>query len=144
MIIYSLAHADSVLEASLIRAMKKGGGKLNPCTITLHGPPGVGKTSLKRVILGEPPLAMEKQNSTNIMEKAARAISTKRFKANRGQLLMEVNNEELIKMLARKVNSIPRRLGDHTKPVSIVCHIMYAHLNLNFILPIKVSLVTIV
>ena len=103
MIIYSLAH---VLELSLIRAMKEGGGKLNPCTITLHGPPGVGKTSLKRVILGQPPLPKEEQNSTNIMENPARAMSTNRLATAGGQLLKEVDKEELIKMLAETVESL--------------------------------------
>ena len=123
MIISSLAHADSVLESSLIRAMEEGGGKLNPCTITLHGPPGVGKTSLKRVILGQPPLPKEKQNSTNIMENPARAISTNRLK---GQLIKEVDNKELIKMLAKKVKSLPPREPQHHdtieqhNPVSVV------------------------
>ena len=122
MIIYSLA----LLEASLIRAMKEGGGKLNSCNITLHGPPGVGKTSLKRVILGQRPLPKDEQNSTNIMENPARAISTNRLTAAKGQLIKEVNNDEIIKMLAKKVRSLPPLEPQHHdsieqhNPVSVV------------------------
>lgn len=86
--------------------MKEGGGKMKPCNTILHGPPGVGKSSLKRVILGVPPLPKEKQNATHIIEKAARAVSTKRFTANGKRILAEVNNTQLIKMLAKKAESI--------------------------------------
>ena len=86
--------------------MREGGGKMKPCNITLHGPPGVGKTSLKRVILGQPPLSKEKQNGMPIIENAARAVNTSRFTANGKKLLAEVNNHDLIKMLAKKAKSI--------------------------------------
>ena len=109
--------------------MKEGGGKLNPCTITLHGPPGVGKTSLKRVILGQRPLPEEEQNSTNIMEYPVRAICTNRLAATGGQLLKEVDEEELIKMLAETVESLrhrkPHEHDDSTQhhiTVSVICN----------------------
>ena len=73
----------------------------------MHGPPGAGKTSLKRVIIGLSPLPSEEQNATDIVENAVRAVSTDRITADgrRKVLLTEVDNEELIKMLARTVES---------------------------------------
>ena len=98
---------DRLLESSLATAMKEGGGEIKPCNITMQGPPGAGKTSLKRIIIGLPPLPLEKQNTTDIVENSARAVSTDQFTADgrRSVMLAEVGNEELIKMLARKVES---------------------------------------
>ena len=119
--------ADRLLESSLTTAMKEGGGKMKPHNITMHGPPGAGKTSLKRVIIGLSPLPSEEQNATDIVENAVRAVSTDRITADgrRSVMLTEVDNEELIKMLARKVES--HRVTSHQtqepqhKPVSTVC-----------------------
>ena len=119
--------ADRLLESSLTTAMKEGGGKMKPRNITMHGPPGAGKTSLKRVIIGLSPLPSEEQNATDIVENAVRAVSTDRITADgrRSVMLTEVDNEELIKMLARKVES--HRITSHQtqepqhKPVSTVC-----------------------
>ena len=119
--------ADRLLESSLTTAMKEGGGKMKPRNITMHGPPGAGKTSLKRVIIGLSPLPSEEQNATDIIENAVRAVSTDRITADgeRSVMLTEVDNEELIKMLARKVES--HRVTSHqtqepqNKPVSTVC-----------------------
>ena len=86
--------------------MKEGGGKMKPCNITLHGPPGAGKTSLKRVILGQPPLPKEKQNATPIIENAARAVNTNRLTASGRKMLAEVDNHDLIKMLANEVKNL--------------------------------------
>ena len=118
---------DRLLESSLTTAMKEGGGKMKPCNITMHGPPGAGKTSLKRVIIGLSPLPSEEQNATDIVENAVRAVSTDRITADgrRRVMLTEVDNEELIKMLARTVES--HRVTSHQtqepqhKPVSTVC-----------------------
>ena len=118
---------DRLLESSLTTAMKEGGGKMKPRNITMHGPPGAGKTSLKRVIIGLSPLPSEEQNATDIVENAVRAVSTDRITADgeRNVMLTEVDNEELIKMLARKVES--HRVTSHQtqepqhKPVSTVC-----------------------
>ena len=123
----SVITADRLLESSLTTAMKEGGGKMKPRNITMHGPPGAGKTSLKRVIIGLSPLPSEGQNSTDIIENAVRAVSTDRITADerRSVMLTEVDNEELIKMLARKVES--HRVTSHQtqepqhKPVSTVC-----------------------
>ena len=86
--------------------MKEGGGKMNPCNITLHGPPGVGKSSVKRVILGQTPLPEEEQNATPIIENAARAVNTNRLTASGKKMLAEVDNHDLIKMLAKKAKSV--------------------------------------
>ena len=123
----SVVTADRLLESSLTTAMKEGGGKMKPRNITMHGPPGAGKTSLKRVIIGLSPLPSEEQNATDIVENAVRAVSTDRITADgrRRVMLTEVDNEELIKMLARKVES--HRVTSHQiqepqhKPVSTVC-----------------------
>ena len=63
----SVVTADRLLESSLITAMKEGGGKMKPHNITMHGPPGTGKTSLKRIIIGLPPLPSDEQNATDIV-----------------------------------------------------------------------------
>ena len=117
--------SDRLLESSLTTAMKEGGGKMKPRNITMHGPPGAGKTSLKRVIIGLSPLPSEEQNATDIVENAVRAVSTDRITADgrRSVMLTEVDNEELIKMLARTVES--HRVTSQTqepqhKPVSTV------------------------
>ena len=123
----SVVTADRLLESSLTTAMKEGGGKMKPRNITMHGPPGAGKTSLKRVIIGLSPLPSEEQNATDIVENAVRAVSTDRITADgrRRVMLTEVDNEELIKMLARKVES--HRVTSHQtqepqhKLVSTVC-----------------------
>ena len=123
----SVVTADRLLESSLTTAMKEGGGKMKPRNITMHGPPGAGKTSLKRVIIGLSPLPTEARNATDIVENAVRAVSTNRFTADgrRRVMLAEVDNEELIKMLARKVQS--HRVTSHQtqelqhKSVSSVC-----------------------
>ena len=120
----SVVTADRLLESSLTTAMKEGGGKMKPHNITMHGPPGAGKTSLKRVIIGLSPLPSEEQNATDIVENAVRAVSTDRITADgrRSVMLTEVDNEELIKMLARTVES--HRITSHQTQepqVSTVC-----------------------
>ena len=100
--------------------MKEGGGKMKTCNTILHGPPGVGKSSLKRLILGQPPLPKEKQNATNIVETAARALSTDRYTAKGRKLLAEVDNTEMIKMLAKKAESL--RLNSHKSQHHDITH----------------------
>ena len=76
--------------------MAEGGGELKHLNTVLHGPPGSGKSSLKRAILGEDPLPEEKQNSTDIMKNAVRAVSMDRLKS-----FNIVSNEELVELLAK-------------------------------------------
>ena len=78
-----------------VKAMAKGSGKLKHLNTVLHGPPGSGKSSLKRAILGEDPLPEEKQNSTDILENAVRAVSIDRLKN-----FAIMTNEDLVKLLA--------------------------------------------
>ena len=105
---------DDTLDSALTTAMKEGGGKMKPCNITLHGPPGVGKTSLKRLILGLPPLSKDEENSTNIMEKAIRAVSTSRWTRDGTNLLAEVNNDEFVTMLAQTVGVVNEKIQKKT------------------------------
>ena len=91
---------DSQQEA-FIKAMSEGGGNLSQSNIVMHGPPGAGKTSLKRVILGQPPLPKGEQNSTNIIENAVHAVRTERLKQ-----FEVVDNEQMIVNLARAVQEL--------------------------------------
>ena len=76
--------------------MAEGGGELKHLNTVLHGPPGSGKSSLKRAILGEDPLPEEKQNSTDIMKNAVRAVSMDRLKS-----FDIISNEDLVELLAK-------------------------------------------
>ena len=76
--------------------MAKGSGKLKHLNTVLHGPPGSGKSSLKRAILGEDPLPEEKQNSTDVMKNAVRAVSIDRLKS-----FAVITNEEFVQLLAQ-------------------------------------------
>ena len=67
-------------DAEYVKAMAEGGGTLKHLNVVLHGPPGSGKSSLKRAILDEDPLPEEEQNSTDIMKNAVRAVSMDRLK----------------------------------------------------------------
>ena len=90
-------------EAAVAKAIEVGEGDLVQSNIVLHGPPGAGKSSVKRLIIGLPPLPKEKHTSTDIVENAVRAISTNQMKH-----FQVIENEELIGMIANEV--------DHHKP----------------------------
>ena len=76
--------------------MAEGGGELKHLNTVLHGPPGSGKSSLKRAILGEDPLPEGNQNSTDILENAVRAVSMDRLKS-----FAIITNEEFVELLAK-------------------------------------------
>ena len=92
--------------------MSEGGGNLSQSNIVMHGPPGAGKTSLKRVILGQPPLPKEEQNSTDIIENAVRAVRTERLKQ-----FEVVDNEQMIENLARAVQALSTNKYPKVQPI---------------------------
>ena len=92
--------------------MSEGGGNLSQSNIVMHGPPGAGKTSLKRVILGQLPLPKEEQDSTDIIENAVRAVRAERLK----QFEM-VDNEQMIVNLARAVRELDANKPPKVQPI---------------------------
>ena len=87
--------------------MAEGSGELKHLITVLHGPPGSGKRSLKRAILGEDPLPEEKQNSADILENAVRAVSMDRLKS-----FAIITNEDLVELLAEAMlNQIKKVKG---------------------------------
>ena len=87
-------------DAAVNAALAEGGGDLSQYTLFFHGAPGTGKTSLKRVMLGQDPLPKEKQMATNIVENAVRAVTTDKVNE-----FKEIGSNELINMFAEEVNS---------------------------------------
>ena len=108
------------MQAALAEAMNEGGGELFLSNIVLHGPPGAGKSSLKRIIIGQPPLPKHKQNTTDILEKSVRAVCIERVApSNTASGLLEVvDNEQIIERLAGEVETLCE--GKVNKPVSSV------------------------
>ena len=110
-------------QEAFIKAMSEGGGNLSQSNIVMHGPPGAGKTSLKRVILGQPPLSKKEQNSTNIIENAVRAVRTEQLKQ-----FEVVDNEQMIVNLAKRFKNLPP-IGHKPLPllkkIQIVLHFFY-------------------
>ena len=90
--------------ALLTEAMKNGWGKLFQSNLVLHGPPGAGKSSVKRVILGQPPLPKHKQSATDILERSVRAVSINRI-ASTDRHFEVVDNEQIIDRLAGEVKN---------------------------------------
>ena len=88
----------------LAEAMKNGWGKLFQSNLVLHGPPGAGKSSVKRVILGLPPLPKHKQSATDILERSVRAVSINRI-ASADRHFEVVDNEQIIDRLAGEVKN---------------------------------------
>ena len=100
---------DIVTEA----AMSGGGGKLLQSNIILHGPPGAGKTSLKQVMIGFPPLSKEMQSATNILDNAVRAVST-----NKMHQFSVIENDKMLDMLAEEVDYHAKQGDDITSEYS--------------------------
>ena len=90
--LFSLHSLD---DAEYVKAMAEGSGNLEHLNIVLHGPPGSGKSSLKRAVLGEDPLPQVEQNSTGIMENAVRAVSMDRMKS-----FTVITDKDLLELLA--------------------------------------------
>ena len=100
--------------------MREGGGELFLSNIILHGPPGAGKSSLKRIIIGQPPLPKHKQNATDILEKSVRAVCIDRVTSSEtaSGLFEVVDNEKIIERLAGDVEVLHE--GKVDKPISSV------------------------
>ena len=90
-----LSSLHSLDDAEYVKAMAEGGGELKHLNVVLHGPPGSGKSSLKRAVLGEDPLPQVEQNSTGIMENAVRAVSMDRMKN-----FKVITDKDLLELLA--------------------------------------------
>ena len=97
-------------EAAVAKAMEEGEGDLFQSNIVLHGPPGAGKSSVKQLIIGLPPLPKEKHTSTDIVENAVRAISTSQMKH-----FKVIENEELIGMIANEVDCHKPQIKEEEK-----------------------------
>ena len=113
------AHQKSIDEAVFLRSMRDGSGKMKYIVVTLHGPPGAGKTSVKHLILGQKPLPKSDQNSTNIMQ-SVRSVRTSRIASGRS-IFDEITNEKILKMIAKKVKTqaeIPTQGWDTTVATS--------------------------
>ncbi len=92
-------------DAAVDKAMAEGSGTLYQSNIVLQGPPGSGKSSLKRALLGLDPLPKEQQTATDIVEKAVRAISID--KVNNFEV---IENDKLIEMFADEVTSMKNQI----------------------------------
>ena len=79
--------------------MSGGGGTLLQSNIILHGPPGAGKTSLKQIVIGLPPLSKEMQSATNILDNAVRAVSTDKM-----HQFSVIENDKMLDMLADEID----------------------------------------
>ena len=93
--------------------MRNGWGKLFQSNLVLHGPPGAGKSSVKGLILGQPPLPKHKQNATDILERSVRAVSINRI-ANTDRHFEVVDNEQIIDRLAGEVKNYQEEKSSKT------------------------------
>ena len=101
-------------DAEYVKAMAEGHGNLKHLNIVLHGPPGSGKSSLKQAILGEDPLPEEKQNSTDIIKNAVRAVSVDRLKS-----FEVIEDEDLVELLAEAMlNEINAEADSGNEPLT--------------------------
>ena len=104
-----------------LSAVREATGEMRVAPILLHGAPCVGKSSLKRMILNQPPLEKEEESSTPIAENPVRAISTGRMISSFGDTDYEVVDEKkLIAMIRREVKTHRQSSKDETPMTSDV------------------------
>ena len=118
-ILIDLFSLHSLDDAEYVKAMAEGGGNLEHLNIVLHGPPGSGKSSLKRAVLGEDALPQVEQNSTGIMENAVRAVSmdrTKNFKVIKNRDLLDLLAEAMLNQIKKVEESKSTAANSGYKP----------------------------
>ena len=96
--------------AKLGREISQASGTMKVAHVLLHGPPRVGKSSVKRLILNQPP---KKQDSTRLIEDPVRAISTSKFMKTSKSQLKEMDEEKLIQMIGKEIRQRNRDERSH-------------------------------
>ena len=107
---------DSIYNEAVTKSMSEGFVDIKVSLIALHGSPGVGKTSLKRLLLGELPLPPELQNSTPIMDQPARAITSSKvgcLMKTGSEQLERINENVLLELLAGYVQDQLTQVGEN-------------------------------
>ena len=69
----------------------------------MHGAPGVGKSSVCRVLQGLPPLPKPQQHSTGVFENPVRLIKTGQFSRTSEGVLEHVDETKLMEMIASHI-----------------------------------------
>lgn len=94
------------IQEAVRAALKNVQGQLKVSVLALHGPPGVGKTSLKRLIVGDPPLTSNQEQSTGIAESPVRAITLGKDIASKdADKFATVNDKNFIELLTGQIRS---------------------------------------
>ena len=83
--------------------MDEGSGVLAQCNIVLHGSPGAGKSSVERIILGQPADSEHEQGASDILERCVRPICVTRVAVNSNKHFEVTNNDDIISRIAAEV-----------------------------------------
>ena len=113
-----LKHVKQESETAVANAMSNGVGELLQANVVIHGPPGAGKSSLKLLMLGQPPLPKDKQNATDILDQSVRTICVDRAVAavnTANKSIVEVDNYELINRITAEVKAYANSNESTTK-----------------------------
>ena len=106
-IFYSLDNKDAISYTKLVqRAMREGRTKVLIIKALITGPPGVGKTGIRHLLLGLPP--PPSRTSTPLATRATRAISFYRIKADgSGDVTWtELDDDTYLKYIVEEVKMI--------------------------------------